>query len=127
MIVKTLDDIIGSERDVCWGYGQSRRFLLEQDGMGFSLTNTVVPTGTETLIQYKHHVEACYCIQGDGEIELMNGEVFPIKKGTMYAPNENESHYVRGGKHDMHLICVFLPALEGKEAHNVGSGNGAGY
>lgn len=126
MIVRTLDEIVGSERDVCWGYGQSRRFLLKRDGMGFSLTNTVVPAGTKTLVQYENHVEACYCIQGDGEIEV-NGEIFPIEKGTMYAPNEHEPHYVRGGKNDMHLICVFVPPLEGKEAHNVGDGSGSGY
>jgi len=126
MIVRKLDDIIGSERDVCWGYGQSRRFLLEHDGMGFSLTHTIVPAGTETLIQYNNHIEACYCIQGDGEIEL-NGEIFPIEVGTMYAPNEHEPHYMRGGQSDMHLVCVFLPALRGKEAHNVGDGDGSGY
>lgn len=127
MIVKTMKEIVGSECDISWGNGQSRRFLLEKDGMGFSLTNTLVKAGTESLLQYKNHVEACYCIQGDGEIELMNGEVYPIEVGTMYAPNAHDKHYLRGGTSDMHLICVFLPALTGKEAHNVDSDEGSSY
>ena len=127
MIIRKLDDIKGSERDVSWGNGQSRRFLLERDGMGFSLTNTLVKAGTESLIQYKNHVEACYCIQGDGEIELMNGEVYPIEVGTMYAPNAHDTHYLRGGNSDMHLISVFLPALTGQEAHNFDSHEGSSY
>jgi len=117
MIVRTFQEIQGGERDVFWGNGQSRRFLLEQDGMGFTLTDTLVNAGTESLIQYRNHIEACYCIEGEGEVELMNGEVYPIKVGTMYAPNVHDPHYLRA-KTNMRLVCVFVPALAGKEAHN---------
>lgn len=127
MIVRTMDEVQGSERDVYWGNGQSRRFLLERDGMGFTFTNTVVKAGTESLIEYKNHVEACYCFQGDGEIELMNGEVYSIKVGTMYAANAHDMHYLRGGKSDMHLICIFVPALEGQEVHNFEQDGASSY
>ena len=118
MIVRTLSEIVGSERDVCWGYGQSRRFLLEKDGMGFTLTDTTVPAGTECFIQYPYHLEACYCIEGEGELELVNGEIYPIKVGTMYALDQHDIHYVRGGEKGLRLVCVLLPALKGDERHH---------
>ncbi len=115
MIIRTLNEIQGSERDTPWGNGQSRRFLLEQDGMGFTLTDTLIEAGTESLMQYLNHVEACYCIQGEGEVEV-DGKIYPITVGTMYAPNEHEAHYLRA-KSTMRLVCVFSPPLQGGEAH----------
>ena len=118
MIVRTLDEIRGTARDVLWGNGQSRRFLLERDGMGFTLTETVVEAGTESLMQYRNHLEACYCIQGEGEV-VADGKVHPIRPGTMYAPDRHDEHRLRA-KTTMRLVCVFLPALNGQEAHNLG-------
>lgn len=118
MIVRSLSEIHGGDRDVSWGNGRSRRFLLEKDGMGFSMTDTVVKAGTESRIQYQNHLEACYCIEGDGEIETMDGTVHRITPGTMYAPNANDEHWLRGGTRDMRLVCVFSPALKGDEAHS---------
>jgi len=51
MIIRKLDEIINSDRDVAWGNGQSRRFLLEKDGMGYSMTDTVINAGTESLLE----------------------------------------------------------------------------
>ena len=64
MIVRNLSEIINTERDIAWGNGQSRRFLLERDGMGYSLTDTIINAGTESLLEYNNHMEACYCIEG---------------------------------------------------------------
>jgi len=64
MIINLLEKIKGTDRDIPWGNGQSRRFLLESDSMGFSLTDTIVLAGTESLLQYRNHLEACYCIEG---------------------------------------------------------------
>ncbi|QEP42207.1 cupin domain-containing protein [Ectothiorhodospiraceae bacterium BW-2] len=120
MIIRSLSDIENTERDVAWGNGQSRRFLIAEDNMGFTLTETTVLAGTESLIQYRHHLEACYCIEGQGEIEV-EGEVFPLKPGTMYAPNAHDVHYLRATK-TLRLVCVFLPALQGSETHQFHSG-----
>lgn len=117
MIIQSLDEIQGTERDVAWGNGHSRRLLLEKDGMGFSLTDTTIEAGSESFLQYRNHIEACYCIEGEGEIEV-DGKVFPIKPGSMYAPNEHDRHYLRA-KTTMRLVCVFSPALKGQEAHSV--------
>ena len=70
MIIRKLTDVISVE----WGNGLSRRFLLESDGMGYSLTDTIVNKGTRSLLEYQHHLEACYCIEGRGKvIEMGSG------------------------------------------------------
>jgi L-ectoine synthase len=38
MIVRKLDEV----KTVEWGNGLSRRFLLEADGMGYTVTDTIV-------------------------------------------------------------------------------------
>jgi L-ectoine synthase len=118
MIVRSLYDIIGTERDVFWGNGQSRRFLLERDEMGYTLTDTVIDAGTESLLEYRNHMEACYCVEGEGEIEDMSGRRYPIKVGTMYALDKHDKHWLRA-KTTMRLVCVFTPPLRGAEHHKL--------
>lgn len=117
MIVNELNNIINTERDIEWGNGRSRRFLIEKDSMGYSLTDTTVAAGTESLLEYKNHKETCYCVEGEGEVEA-NGVVYTIKPGTMYALDHNDKHYLRA-KTDLRLICVFTPPLKGHESHNL--------
>ena len=126
MIIRKLSDIVGTERDVAWGNGQSRRFLLEKDGMGYSLTDTVIEAGTESLLEYKNHMEACYCIEGSGEVEDMDGNVHPIEVGTMYALDKHDKHYLRATT-TMRLVCMFTPALTGQESHNLKDGESSHY
>jgi len=118
MIVRTLEELTGTSRDVHTENWNSRRFLLAQDGMSFSLHDTIIKAGTETYIWYKHHLEAVYCIEGEGEVEEMDtGVAHPIRAGTVYALNGNEKHYLRA-KVDMRMVCVFAPALTGEEVHD---------
>ena len=118
MIVKRLEDITGTSDEVEADNWISRRLLLKKDNMGFSLHDTIIKAGTETYIWYKNHLEAVYCIEGSGEIELVdNGKIYPIKKGTMYALDGNEKHYLRA-KEDMRMVCVFNPPVTGREVHD---------
>jgi Ectoine synthase len=64
MIVRKLDEV----KTVEWGNGLSRRFLLEADGMGYTVTDTIVRAGTKSRLEYKNHLEACYCIEGKGSV-----------------------------------------------------------
>ena len=96
MIVRTLDDIRGTERDVSGPGWQSRRLIVRADAMGCSLSDTIVAAGTEQRLHYKHHLETNYCISGEGEVEdLATGQVFPIRPGTVYALDKNDLHVVR--------------------------------
>ena len=118
MIVRALADITGTDRDVRGPGWQSRRLLLASDGMGFSLTDTVVEDGAELTLEYKHHVEACYCIAGEGEVMAHGtGETFQLQPFTVYALDQNDRHTVRAINGDMRLVCVFNPALSGQEVH----------
>lgn len=115
MIIRKLDDV----KTVEWGNGLSRRFLLEADGMGYTVTDTIVRAGTKSLIEYKNHLEACYCIEGKGSVIEMDGTEHEIVPGTIYALNNRDPHYLVGSpEEDLRLVCMFTPALRGDEAHD---------
>ena len=117
MFVRTLEEVIGTERDVDWGNGMSRRFVLERDGLGFALMDTQVRAGTASHQQYLHHLEACYCIEGTGEIEDSSGNVWQLAPGTLYALDKHDAHILRAHT-DMRLVSVFNPPIKGHESHN---------
>lgn len=118
MIVKRVADMIGTERDVRTPNWVSRRLLLKSEGMGFSLHETTIFAGTETTIWYRHHLEAVYCVEGEGEVQLVaDGSIHPIAPGTVYALDQNDKHLLRA-KTDMRLVCVFNPPLTGREVHD---------
>src|SRR5438270_587328 len=81
MIIRDLENV----KTVEWGNGLSRRFLLEADGMGYTVTDTTVRKGTRTLIEYANHLEACYCIEGCGKVIEMDGTEHDIFPGRIYA------------------------------------------
>lgn len=121
MIIRNIKNIIGSDREVYAQDGQwiSRRMLLKSDSMGFSLHETIIKAGTKTHIHYKHHLEAVYCVGGNGKIEdLKTMKTYDIYDGIMYALNLNDNHNLYGGTEDMRLICVFNPPIVGDENHD---------
>jgi L-ectoine synthase len=112
---------LGEVKTVEWGNGVSRRFLLEADGMGYTVTDTIVNAGTKSLLEYENHLEACYCIAGSGSVIEMDGTEHEIVVGTMYALDKHDSHYLLASDHeDLRLVCMFTPALKGDEAHTFG-------
>jgi L-ectoine synthase len=118
MIVRTLHDVIGSDREVSGSTWTSRRLLLRDDRMGFSLHDTLIHAGTTTHMEYRHHLEAVYCIEGKGSVQLVSsGKVFPITAGTIYALDKHDKH-VLVAEETMRMICVFNPPLSGKETHD---------
>lgn len=120
MIITDKADLKGTARDARGDGWESLRLLVRSDGMGFSMTQTRVLPGAVLRLQYKNHVEACYCIGGAGEVvELDSGAVHAIRAGVLYAPDAHDRHEVRvpAGGEALHLICVFSPALEGDEVH----------
>lgn len=117
MIVKHLNDIVNTKDDVDTPTWNSRRLLLNKDKMGFSLHDTLIKAGTETFIWYRHHVEAVYCIEGEGEIEVADGRTYRIQPGMLYALDGHEKHRLRATT-QMRMICVFNPPLTGAEVHD---------
>jgi L-ectoine synthase len=118
MIVRSLSDIAGTERDVRAPTWRSRRFVLAGDAAGFSLHDTVLYAGTETRMWYANHIEAVYCIEGRGElVNEETGDKHRIEPGTMYLLDGHEHHILRAHT-DLRTVCVFNPPCTGKEVHD---------
>ncbi|MFD2922888.1 ectoine synthase [Halobacillus naozhouensis] len=120
MKVVKLEDVLGTDKEIKGENWTSRRLLFKKDGMGYSVNDTVIKAGTETHIWYQNHLEAVYCIEGEGEVEtLKDGKVWPIKKNEIYALDENDEHLLRAYEgSDMRMVCVFNPPLTGREIHD---------
>ena len=128
MFVKNLKAVEATDFFVDWGNGTSHRLLTEADGMGFTVCHTVVKAGSESLLEYRNHLEACYCIAGEGEVEDMQGRKYPIKVGDIYVLDKHDKHYLRGGKNqDLILVSVFNPPLKGTERHSLKGEQGSAY
>ncbi|GAA4629220.1 ectoine synthase [Actinoallomurus vinaceus] len=118
MIVRTLDEITGTERDVEAPTWRSRRLVLAKEKVGFSLHDTVLYAGTETRMWYANHIEAVYCIGGQGElVNEETGEKHRLEPGTMYLLDGHEHHVVRAHT-DLRTVCVFNPPVTGREVHD---------
>ncbi|KIN63626.1 putative L-ectoine synthase [Sulfitobacter noctilucicola] len=120
MIIRKKALLKGTERDAAGPGWTSLRLLVRSDGMGFSMTETEVLPGAVLKLEYKNHVEACYCIAGTGTvIELSSGTRHEITPGVLYAPDNHDRHevHVPADGEALKLICVFSPALEGTEVH----------
>jgi L-ectoine synthase len=121
MIVRSLSEVEGTDRDVAGDGWRSRRLLLREDGMGYSLHDTTIAAGTQLNLEYRHHYEACYVIEGEAEVtELASGKSWQVGPGTVYALDQHDHHTLEV-RTDLRLVCVFNPALRGTERH-VGGG-----
>ena len=120
MIVRKLQEILGTDREVDGDSWVSRRLVLADDGRGYAVHDTVIRAGPRTHIHYRHHLETVYCIAGEGEVEtLADGRVWPIGPDTVYVLDQNDEHYLRAHEGaDMRMVCVFRPALTGREVHD---------
>ncbi|MGH3871653.1 MAG: ectoine synthase [Pseudonocardiaceae bacterium] len=124
MIIRTIEEVPTVE----WGNGLSRRFLLQADNMGYTVTDTIVRAGTKSRIEYRNHLEACYCIEGKGEVIDLDGKSHPILPGTIYALDQHDPHFlVAAPDTDLRLVCVFSPALRGNERHSLDSAEFSHY
>ena len=118
MIVKTLEDVLGTKGEAHGDKWHSMRLLHAEDGMGVTLTDSILEAGFEMILWQKNHLEACYCLEGRGTVEeLDGGKVHQIRPGTLCAMNNHDRHRIRITKRTR-VICTFFPALTGTEVHD---------
>ena len=120
MIVRNLKEAEASDRRIVSPEGswESTRLLLKDDNMGFSFHITTIYENADFHLHYKNHLEAVYCISGEGEVEtLADGKKYPISAGTIYILDKHDEHMLRAFR-EMKMACVFNPPLNGKEVHN---------
>src|SRR5690625_7099834 len=96
MIVSQLEQLNDTERDVKAETWRSRRIVLAREGVGFSMHDTVIYAGTTSTFHYENHIEAVYCVQGQGTLtNEETGEVHELRAGTPSLPAGQETHPVR--------------------------------
>lgn len=118
MIVRTLEDAEKTGRRVVTKGWESTRLLLKNDNMGFSFHITTIYAGAELPMHYRNHLEAVYCLTGEGEVEAMeDARIYRIEPGTIYILNNHDQHILRAFT-EMKMACVFNPPLNGKEVHD---------
>lgn len=96
----------------------SLRFLLERDGMGYTLTHTTVhPAAGKQTWHYTNHLESCYCISGHGLLrDCDTGETYQVRPGTLYVLDGHDRHEFTAIEPTC-LLCIFNPPLKGDETH----------
>ncbi|MFB9908962.1 ectoine synthase [Allokutzneria oryzae] len=117
MLIRTKPDTT----PVDWGNGLSYRFLVAADGLGFTLAHTTVRAGTKSRLEYRRHLEACYCIAGSGEVHSADGSLRQeLRPGVLYALDQNDAHFlIADPDQDLELVSVFNPPLRGDERHQL--------
>lgn len=120
MIVRTTEEITGTDRDVSneAGTWRSKRIVLADDRVGFSFHETTIPAGTHNEFHYANHIEAVWLIEGKGTlVDLDNDKEYPLGPGSMYLLNGHEKHQVIC-EEQMRMLCVFNPPVTGREVHD---------
>ncbi len=119
MIVRNLDDVKNSGR-----YGEnpgiwtSARYLVRDDDVGFTITQTTCTAGQTQEMEYKNHIEANMIIEGEATLtDVGTGEIFELGPGSMYTLDKHDRHRLEA-RTDLRIVCVFTPALTGEETHD---------
>ena len=120
MIVRRLEDLKaeGGTKTVGAGQVKTVRYLLSDDGAGFSVSDVTVPSQMDMVLQYKNHVEVNVILGGEGTVEdLATGEVHELKPGMIYVVFPQDRHRLRI-ENGMHVISNFNPPLIGTENYD---------
>jgi L-ectoine synthase len=113
-----MGEITDTERDVKTENWRSRRIVLANDKVGFSLHETILEAGSINDFWYANHVEAVYITEGEGELYDKDNDVtYKLAPGSMYLLNGNEKHQLRP-KTRITAVCVFNPPVTGREVHD---------
>lgn len=120
MFVKRADAMRAAGQEIVTANGQSRsiRMLTRADDVGFGLSDVHFPAGARARFWYKHHWEANHVLSGTGAVaDLGSGESWKLEPGMGYVVGPGDRHEMRADS-DLHLLCVFSPALRGDEQHD---------
>jgi L-ectoine synthase len=118
VIVRTLDEITDTERDVKTEHWRSKRIVLAGDRVGFSLHETVLDAGSVNDFWYANHIEAVLVVEGEGELlDKDNDVTYRLGPGSVYVLDGHEHHQLRPLT-KMRTVCVFNPPVTGREVHD---------
>jgi L-ectoine synthase len=115
MIIRHVEEVLGTDRDVLGDGWKSRRLVLAAEGIGYSVHETTLEAGISLPFEYAHHRETVYCVSGEGRIEdLSSGRAASLSPGGLYSAGIGEPHRITTAT-EMRLLCIFTPPLAGTE------------
>ncbi|GLZ41573.1 ectoine synthase [Actinokineospora sp. NBRC 105648] len=118
MIVRTLAEITDTDRDVRAENWRSKRIVLANDGVGFSVHETTLYPGAVNDFWYANHIEAVFVVEGEGELlDKETGQTHQLGPGSLYLLDGHEHHQLRP-RTEMRTVCVFNPPVTGRETHD---------
>lgn len=128
-VVSSLAEIEGTERDVYWGAGYSKRLLVRRDGLGFALCVTIGHAGRDSPLRYRNHFESCYYVAGSGEYVWDDGRrAIETADGaaTVFVMDRHDAHRMVIREESV-CLSVFTPPIEGFEAHDFSRAEASSY
>jgi L-ectoine synthase len=115
MLTRSVQETLGTERDVQGDGWKSRRLVVAADGLPCSVHETLVDAGTTLRFDYRAHTETVYCVEGQGSVEdVARGQRTPLSPGSLYSVFIGDDHILRTETR-MKFLCIFTPALAGTE------------
>src|SRR5699024_1600814 len=118
MLVRSVDDVTGTEDDIQTENWRSARIILAREQVGFPVHQTALTAGPDTDSWYANHSEAVFSTEGEGQIiDLATDEVHALKPGTVYLLNNHDKHRVPP-RTQIKCVCVFNPPVTGREVHD---------
>jgi len=118
MLIRHKADLQGTPRAITGEMFSTTRFLLREDGAGFSLTDVTLKGGSSTVFARQHHSEVGYCLEGRATLEdLATGEIHDIRPGSLWQAQKGERFRLTVLE-PIRLITIFTPALVGPEVND---------
>lgn len=115
MLFRTVNELIGSDKEYVGEGFKSRRLVTKDDGLPVSVHETTVAADMELRFSYERNSETVYCIQGSAKLEnLATGEVHTITPGALYSVGIGEEHCLTTVSLTR-FLCIFDPPLAGDE------------
>ena len=74
MIIRRIEDVVGIKGDASGDLWRGFRLLHEEDGMGVTIVDAILEPGFKMDVWQKNHLEACYCIEGEGTVQELESQ-----------------------------------------------------
>jgi L-ectoine synthase len=118
VIVRSVQDLDDTDRDIKTPNWRSKRIVLAKEGVGFSVHETTLYAGTVNDFWYANHIEAVFVVAGEGELlDKETGETHQLGPGSLYLLDKHDHHQLRP-RTEMRTVCVFNPPVTGREVHD---------
>ncbi|TMW55682.1 hypothetical protein Poli38472_010564 [Pythium oligandrum] len=111
------------------GAVESRRYVVRNDGLGFSMQHEVLRKDTPVRLEFRNHVYAVLVTKGSGSLQLFDSHGNAISRhhhelteGSCFALSASEQIEITAKTDELHVVSVMNPPLAGDEQRNPDTG-----